>query len=209
MAERLVMDGWMRAEEPGVDELVRRARGGDASAFEALALRYEPLLLRTGRFLLRDADAARDASQEVLLRAWRGFATYDGRAPMRAWLLSLLRHLCVDRWRSEASRSALEAAWAPQPGAPPAAGAGIARREREEALRAALAPLSDRQRLALVLAAREGMTSAEVAEVLDCSETTARVTLFRARRNARRALARALEEKGVALEDATRWLLDG
>ena len=199
----------MGAEEPEEEDLVRRARTGDAAAFEELALRYEPLLLRTGRFLLRDADAARDASQEVLLRAWKALPGCELRGPFRAWLLALLRHLCLDRARADARRSAaVAAAPRPEPVAAAGAEAGLARREREDLLRAALASLTERQRLALVLIVREGMASREVAQVLGCSETTARVTAFQARRRARRALARALERKGVRLADAARWLLE-
>jgi RNA polymerase sigma-70 factor (ECF subfamily) len=196
----------MVAEEPEEVSLVRRARMGDTGAFEELVRRHEPLLLRTGRFLLRDGEAARDAAQEVFLRAWKGLAGYEGRAPFRAWLLTLLRHLCLDRARAERRRAQGLPIEPPAPGVP-GAEAGLRQRDREIALEAALAPLSERQRLALVLMVREGMTAREVAGVLGCSETTARVTAFQARRGARRALARALERKGATIRDAARWLL--
>jgi RNA polymerase sigma-70 factor (ECF subfamily) len=197
----------MVAEEPEESSLVHRARMGDPSAFEELVRRHEPLLLRTGRFLLRDAEAARDAAQEVFLRAWKALPGYEGRAPFRAWLLALLRHLCLDRARAERRRAEAIAGRPPQGGSASTTDHGLRQRDRENALEAALEPLSERQRLALVLMVREGMTAREVAGVLGCSETTARVTAFQARRRARKALARALEGKGATIRDAARWLL--
>jgi RNA polymerase sigma-70 factor (ECF subfamily) len=42
---------------------------------------------------LQDAD---DLLQEALLRAWRGFSGFDGRASLRTWLYKITTHVCLD-----------------------------------------------------------------------------------------------------------------
>lgn len=48
------------------------------------------------RFLSRDADAAQDIVQEAFLRAYRGFAGYQG-GDARAWIFTIVRN-CYHNW---------------------------------------------------------------------------------------------------------------
>lgn len=66
--------------------LVARAQAGDSRAFEELAGRYSTRLRRVLYRITRDCDAAYDAVQEALLRAWQNIGQFEGRARFYTWL---------------------------------------------------------------------------------------------------------------------------
>ncbi|HXD51335.1 MAG TPA: sigma factor, partial [Burkholderiales bacterium] len=51
--------------------LVERARSGNAAAFEQIVIRYQRKVLATAWRMLGNEDDARDAAQEVFLRAFK------------------------------------------------------------------------------------------------------------------------------------------
>jgi hypothetical protein len=66
--------------------LVSRAREGDEAAFNQLADRYSTRLRRTLFRITRDCDAAYDAVQEALIRAWNNNGRFEGRSRFYTWL---------------------------------------------------------------------------------------------------------------------------
>lgn len=68
------------------ERLVALAQGGDRAAFDQLAERHSVRLRRTLFRITRDCDAAYDAVQEALLRAWNGIGRFEGRAQFSTWL---------------------------------------------------------------------------------------------------------------------------
>jgi RNA polymerase sigma-70 factor, ECF subfamily len=68
------------------DRLVALARAGDNAAFEQLAERHSGKLRRVLYRITRDCDAAMDAVQEALLRAWRNIGRFEGRSLFTTWL---------------------------------------------------------------------------------------------------------------------------
>jgi RNA polymerase sigma-70 factor (ECF subfamily) len=71
---------------PEEDRLVARARAGDQAAFSILADRYSARLRRVLYRITRDCDAAQDAVQEALPRAWLSIGRFEGRARFYTWL---------------------------------------------------------------------------------------------------------------------------
>lgn len=57
---------------------------------------------------LRDGELAREAVQETLVAAIGGLASFAGRATVRSWLTSILRHKIVDLQRERARRVATD-----------------------------------------------------------------------------------------------------
>jgi RNA polymerase sigma-70 factor (ECF subfamily) len=180
-------------------QLVRRAQAGEEEAFGALVQRYQrPVYRLAYRLLMHHADAE-DVVQETFLRAYRYLPSFDPQRSFRRWLYAIAVREChrLQRGRGrlpvvELDESLPDPAWASSPEQV------YAQRELGAEIQRALLTLSWHQRTALILSAVEGLPSAEVAEVLGCSAPTARIHLFRARKNLRRALHRYLEGPELA-----------
>src|SRR3982751_6638754 len=86
-------------------ELVRRAAGGEAAAFEVVMRRYNRMLFRTARAILRDDAEAEDALQEAYLQAYRSLAGFRGEARLSTWLARIVANEALMRLRKQARRA--------------------------------------------------------------------------------------------------------
>jgi RNA polymerase sigma-70 factor (ECF subfamily) len=80
-------------------DLVERARQGDHDAFAELAGAAISRLDATAWLILRDAEQAKDAVQNALVRAWRDLPTLREPDRFDAWLRRLLVNACIDEAR--------------------------------------------------------------------------------------------------------------
>src|SRR5262245_1416804 len=76
-------------------ELARRARRGDAAAFDELVRRFHRPVYRFCWRLLRSADAE-DLAQDTFVRAFVHFERFDPERPVLPWLIAIARRLCLD-----------------------------------------------------------------------------------------------------------------
>jgi RNA polymerase sigma-70 factor (ECF subfamily) len=137
---------------------------GDEPAYRALTRRHLPAMLGLARRILGNAADAEDVAQEAMLRVWTHAPRWQPLAAFRTWLTRVVVNLCLDRKR-RARWVALEAAGElvdPAPGATET----IEHDEREQQLALAIAELPARQRTAIVLTYSEGMSNAQVADIL-------------------------------------------
>ena len=170
------------------EELVAAARTGDERAFVELTSPHRAVLhVHCYRLLgsLHDAD---DAMQEALLRAWRGLARYEPRAPVRAWLYRIATNVCLRMLEGRARDTAIavDAHLEPYPDpVAPAAADPPACVESDEAVGlafiAAMQLLPPKQRVVLVLRDVLDWSAREVAELLYNSEAAVNSALQRAR----------------------------
>lgn len=178
-------------------EWVRRARDGDPVAFADLLRRYEGAALAVAHALLRNPDAAADAVQESMLRAWRRLDDLEDERRFPAWLCGIVRNYCTDILRRRPVLPLDEAA-VQMPGREGAPDDGLKRREREQRIERALDQLDEVSRAAVVLRYFEDMSSKQIGEMLKLSPAAVDMRLSRARQELRPLLADLLEEKTVA-----------
>jgi RNA polymerase sigma-70 factor (ECF subfamily) len=174
------------------EALMARVARGDEAAFRLLSRRHVPAMLGLARRILGNAADAEDVAQEAMLRVWTHAPRWQPLAQFRTWLTRVVVNLCLDRKR-RASWVALEAAGDI---VDPALGAGeqSERNERERLVAAAIAELPARQRTAVVLTYGDGMSNAQVAEILDTTVSAVETLLVRGKQNLRRALESVIEE---------------
>jgi RNA polymerase sigma-70 factor (ECF subfamily) len=168
------------------EALMARVARGDERAFQLLSRRHLPAMLGLARRILGNAAEAEDVAQEAFLRVWTHAPRWQPLAQFRTWLTRVVVNLCLDRKR-RAPWVELEAAGDI---VDPARSAGDKAEsdEREQMLAAAIEKLPARQRSAIVLTYGEGMSNAQVAEILDASVSAVETLLVRGRQNLRRAL---------------------
>jgi RNA polymerase sigma-70 factor (ECF subfamily) len=156
--------------------LVERARTGDADAREQLVRRYLPDVYRTTVRVLGDADLAQDAAQDALVNAMGGLARFRGDASFRTWLLRIAINAArsVGRRNGRRREVSLVLAENEPTRVPDPARQAVNTTELERAERA-LARLPPKQRVAVALRVQQGLSYAEIADSLDCSEGAARV----------------------------------
>jgi RNA polymerase sigma factor (sigma-70 family) len=178
---------------PREDELVERARGGDARAFAALVHDHEEIAFRTAYLITRNAADAEDAAQQGLAKAWRALPRFRPGAPVRPWLLAIVANEARNRRRAEGRREglALRAAHElPTGGAAPSPEGRLLEAEERAELLAALERLSDDDRLVLSCRYLLELGEAETAQVLGLRRGTVKSRTSRALERLRAELGR-------------------
>ena len=173
-----------------LDELVRRARAGDAAAFAGLIRAFERVALAVAFGVTGDAAAAGDVTQEAFLRAWRRLGDLKEPAKFGPWLSGIVRNLALDAGRARANRPAINGGvpeGAPCPGAGPLDELG--RREESSRVAAALTCLDEVSRSAVVLRYYDDLSSKQIGELLGLAPAAVDMRLMRARRQLREHLA--------------------
>jgi RNA polymerase sigma-70 factor, ECF subfamily len=184
----------LSGEAAEITRLVRLTLGGDSAAFEQILLRYETRVMTMAARLLGTRDDARDVAQEVFLRAFKYLHRLDLQKPMEAWLVQITVNVCRDTARRRQRRRDtfvdIERPEAIDQSADPYA--GLARKRERLVLQKALESLPEKERLAIVLRDIEGLSTAEVASILQSSETTVRSQVSRGRLRLKSAIDRLI-----------------
>lgn len=170
--------------------------------------RYQGRAYRLALRVLRDEEQARDAVQEAFLKVYTRLRRFEGRSSFYTWFYRLVMNQCLDMKRRE--RSARRVDWAEsdtleqvlESGAGADAGpegrsheedpsTHYERSELRQALARAIDQLPDGARETLVLREVEGLSYAEIAEVLSIPKGTVMSRLHYARRRVQQILERA------------------
>jgi RNA polymerase sigma-70 factor (ECF subfamily) len=179
--------------------LAARASRGDVEAYTKLVRAHSSLVYRVSLRMLGNEDA-QDASQEVWIRVWRNIKGFRAESAFTTWLYRITVNTCLSIRQREARReereySGDEMPYLPEPpggDADPETAALSA--ERREEVEAALLHVRAEHRAALVLRHMEGLSYAEIAEVLEVPDGTAKGWVSRGR--AAMLIALAEEDHG-------------
>jgi RNA polymerase sigma-70 factor (ECF subfamily) len=193
--------------------LMLLVRDDDAHAFEELMVRYQNRLMSLLAHLVGQRDLAEDLTQEVFLRVYRARKRYVPGAKFSTWLFTIAGNVASNALRSRARRrevnlaprvndssaQSLEAVALAASGMMPTR--QLDKAELCAAVQQAVATLSDRQRMAVLLAKFENFSYADIGEVMDMSPQAVKSLLSRARCNLRETLQPYLD-RGATIDGA-------
>ncbi|HWM91618.1 MAG TPA: RNA polymerase sigma factor [Thermoanaerobaculia bacterium] len=180
-------------------DLLLAVRNGDEAAFNELIGRKTKPLLQLVQRILNDVEEARDVVQVTFFKVWENRLKFNERWSPNTWIYRIASNLAIDHLRSRRSREKID-----EPVRQHLRQVADVRAHRDlnelqqaevaEIFRELSAGLSEKQRTAFLLKEVEGLSSAEVAEVLRCRESTVRNHLFNARQYLRRELTKRYPE---------------
>ena len=193
------------ALDPDV-RLMLEVREGSAPAFEELVARYQDRLVTVLQHLIGGRDQAEDLAQDVFLRLYRARKSYQPTAKFATWLFTIANNVASNALRSRSRRrevhlpvhdtgplsvKPMDAVVQAGSGCMPAR--QLDKAETREIVRLALEALNERQRMAVLLNKFEGMSYADIAEIMELSPQAIKSLLSRARGNLREVLEPYIE----------------
>ena len=157
-------------------------------SMEQLVREHADAVYRVALSVTRDPSLAEDASQDALIKAWEALPSYRGEAPLRHWILRITHNVSISLLRKR--REEVIAPFdMPERGTPHGA---VERRVHErmaiDRFKEALGLLDSTSRSIVVLREVEGLSYAEISDVLELPLPTVRTRLLRARRQLASAL---------------------
>lgn len=172
--------------------LIERAANGDKAAFEQVMIHSEQrVMAMTWRMLGNEADA-RDASQEVFLRVYKYLARFRRDQDFFAWLYSITINVCRDFLKKRQSHNTRFVSFGDDAGDPHEvadkqadAEQVLVQAQQRQLIAKAMATLPFKERASVVLRDVEGLSTEEVARIMNSSATTVRSQISSARKKIR------------------------
>jgi RNA polymerase sigma-70 factor, ECF subfamily len=176
--------------------LVARVREGNIDVFEELVRRHSRRIFGTLAGLVGNIEDARDATQEVFLKAFENIGRFQGRSKFSTWLTSIAINTGTDFLRQRKPSESLEETqddegfrprqvqkWADDPERL------LAASQMDELVRAAVLRLPEKYRIAVLLRDINQLSTEEAAAVLELSVPALKARVLRGRLMLRESLA--------------------
>jgi len=173
------------------ETLVARAQGGDASAFDVLVERYKQRVYATVYHMTGNHEDANDLVQDAFIKAYRNLHSFKGQSSFYTWIYRIAVNRTINflkrrKDRGHLSLNDMDANVETDPDyvelmshITPRREVGL--NELQEKLNEAIQKLSEEHRAVVIMHDVQGMTHADIAKVMHCSEGTVRSRLFYAR----------------------------
>lgn len=176
-------------EKPAHNPLLAAAQAGDRRALEKLLAEEQSRIYSFGMKMCRNPEDAQDVLQDTMLAVARSIGDFRGEASLPTWLFQIARSYCIKkrRLRKGAPKATEELDDSMSDDAPSPEQTARSK-EMEKLLNHALATLPPSAREVLVLRDVEGLSAAEVAEVVGSSVDAVKSKLHRARAALQKAL---------------------
>ena len=178
----------------GTDEksLVERCRQGEDEAWRELVDLFGQKIYSVAYHFTLKREDAEELAQEIFLKIFENLHRYDGSFPLAAWIVSLSRNLCIDRYRrrkrEKSFRFVTDDAVAPMLRSKDDPAADALKNERTKILFSALAEI-------LVLRDLDGLAYEEIGLALELPDGTVKSRLFRARTEVARKIRERQETR--------------
>ena len=179
-------------------QLMLRVRDGDDESFRVLLEKHRSPVIRFVYRMVQDQAVSEELAQEVFLRVYRSRETYEPTARFTTWLFRIATHLALNWLRDGRNERGQQRLDDDKDGVIPAFQVPDRRPTVEQrmvhqtglqAVRDAIALLPAKQRAAVLMHKYEEMEYAQIAHVLECSESAVKSLLFRAYETLRGRLA--------------------
>ena len=168
---------------------IRRAQAGDEEAYAWLVRTHELRAFRVARGLIANEEDARDVAQEAFLRVFRSIERFDYGYAFSTWLHRIVTNLAIDHLRRRRVVGRGGALDDEENQAPELVdervedpSAGVVREETIGEVHECLAALAPHFQSVLVLRELDGLSCAEIAEIVDATNVTVRWRLHRGRK---------------------------
>jgi RNA polymerase sigma-70 factor (ECF subfamily) len=165
--------------------LVSEALGGSQAAFEQILRHYQRPVFGLLYRLTGDAALAEDLAQEAFVKVFRNLAAFDVTRRLSSWILRIAHNTGIDALRKHTPRMVpvgVDDGSGPLDLATPDTGDPLERQALADALETAMTRLRPEHRAAMALRYDEGLSFADVAQILGVAEATARSHVHRARK---------------------------
>ncbi len=161
-------------------EAIEACLRGNAEEFHLIVDAYKGPLTAMAVNVLGNRQDAEDVCQEAFVQAYRRLDRFDRSLSLRTWLFTILYRRCLDALRKKRRFQSFFARVSAASRLSVGGGSNVP--ENREISKVLLEALTVKERMALVLWANEGLNSCEIAGILGCSASTARVHLFNGRK---------------------------
>ena len=178
-------------------ELMLRVKEGDGASFGVLLEKHRSAVVHFLFRMVQNAAVAEELGQEVFLRVYRSRATYEPTAKFTTWLFRIATHLALNALRdnkNERLQDRLDDDGSDMPArqvsdSRPSVEESMVYQAKLAEVRRAIHALPAKQRAAVLMHKYEEMEYAQIAKVLNCSESAVKSLLFRAYEALRARLA--------------------
>jgi len=180
--------------------LIDRFLDGDQAAFNDLMAAHEDRVFAVCLRMLRDREAALDATQETFITVFRKVGSFAGKSAFSTWLYRVAVNTCYDSLRRQKRHRADPL---PEHHDPPdrTSGDEIAAAELRPDIEPALMEVPIEFRSAIVLVDLEGLSLQDAAEALGVAVGTVKSRLFRGRRLLAESLGNLLPTRDTPIDE--------
>jgi len=175
---------------------IQKAKAGDRRAFGQLVTAYRDAILYLIYDFVGNYEDAKDLAQDVFIKAFQRLDQFEGRSKFSTWLYRIAVNRALD-FKRKHRREMIQDFESPEMAHrymtedPPDSGIEqtLEQQEVRARIEACLDHVSEQQRSAVILKYFHHRTTAEIAEIMNCSAVTVRTHLYRAIQYMRKNLA--------------------
>jgi RNA polymerase sigma-70 factor (ECF subfamily) len=177
---------------------IQQIAEGDRGAFERLFQAYQARIFRYLLRMVGDDSAAEELTNDVMVAAWKGAASYKAQSKPSTWLFGIAHHKALNELRRRRLPT-VEVETVRDLASPGQGPEGAVQRERvHRCVLRALQQLSPEHREVVELTFYQGCSYQEIAEIMQCPVNTVKTRMFYAKKRLQEALESEAKEGEIA-----------
>lgn len=179
-------------------QLIDQAKKGDQAAFKEIVDKWQNMVYNTVLGIVQNAEDAEDITQEVFVKVFQSINQFKGESKLSTWIYRIAITKSLDHEKSKKRKKRFGYVKSLSPGSedetaidPPDfnhPGVTLDKKEQAAVLFKAINELPENQRVAFTLHKTEGLSYAEISEIMEVSVSAVESLMHRARANLRKIL---------------------